>query len=122
MGPGGSEVAQPVNHDNYNNMETNATKELIAQGRYPVPEGNKYYNSKETYNVEVKKIESDYYNHRQTHYDRMNPEYLEKDTCEFTHFKDKLNDTSIANRTTDPNLLTPFRNNPYTQSLESFAY
>uniref|UniRef100_A0A6C0C7M6 Uncharacterized protein n=1 Tax=viral metagenome TaxID=1070528 RepID=A0A6C0C7M6_9ZZZZ len=122
MGPGGTEVGQPVNHDNYNNMETNATKEIIAQGRYPVPEGSKYYNSKETYNIEVKKNESDYYNHRQTHYDRMNPEYLEKDTCEFTHFKDKLNDSSIADRFSDPNLLTPFKNNPYTQSLESFAY
>ena len=52
----------------------------------------------------------------------MNPEYLSKDTCEFTHFKDKLDDRSIAGRTTDPNLLTPFKNNPYTQSLESFAY
>jgi len=122
MGPGGSEVGQPVNHENYNNMETNATKEIIAQGRYPVPEGSKYYNSKETYNIEIKKNEGDYYNHRQTHYDRMNPEYLEKDTCEFTHFKDKLNDSSIADRFSDPNLLTPFKNNPYTQSLESFAY
>ena len=95
-----------MDHNNYNNAEMNATKEIIAQGRYPVPEGSKYYNSKETYNIEVKK----------------NPEYLEKDTCEFTHFKDKLNDTSIAGRTTDPNLLAAFRNNPYTQSLESFAY
>ena len=122
MGTGGTEVAQPVDHNNYNNAEMNATKEIIAQGRYPVPEGSKYYNSKETYNIEVKKNEGDYYNHRQSHYDRMNPEYLEKDTCEFTHFKDKLNDSSIAGRTTDPNLLAPFRNNPYTQSLESFAY
>ena len=122
MGTGGTEVGQPMDHNNYNNAEMNATKEIIAQGRYPVPEGSKYYNSKETYNIEVKKNEGDYYNHRQSHYDRMNPEYLEKDTCEFTHFKDKLNDTSIAGRTTDPNLLAAFRNNPYTQSLESFAY
>jgi hypothetical protein len=122
MGVGGTEVGQPMNHANYDNAETNATKEIIAQGRYPVPEGDKYYNSKETYNIEVKKNEGDYYNHRQTHYDRMNPEYLSKDTCEFTHFKDKLDDRSISGRTTDPNLLTPFKNNPYTQSLESFAY
>ena len=122
MGAGGTEVGQPTNHANYNNAETNATKEIIAQGRYPVPEGDKYYNSKETYNIEVKKTESDYYTHRQTHFDRMNPEYLEKDTCEFTHFKDKLDDRSIAGRTTDPGLLSAFKNNPYTQSLESFAY
>ena len=122
MGIGSTEVGQPIDNLQYDNAETNATKEIIAQGRYPVPEGDKYYNSKETYNIEVKKNESDYYNHRQTHYDRMNPEYLAKDTSEFTHFKDKLDDRSIAGRTTDPNLLAPFRNNPYTQSLESFAY
>lgn len=122
MGVGGTEVAQPTDYLQYDNAETNATKEIIAQGRYPVPEGNKYYNSKETYNIEVKKNESDYYNHRQTHYDRMNPEYLAANSCEFTHFKDKLDDRSIAGRTTDPNLLSAFRNNPYTQSLESFAY
>jgi len=122
MGISGTDVPQPVDENNYKNMETNATKEIIAQGRYPVPEGSKYFNSKETYNIDIKKDESDYFNHRQTHYDRMNPEYLPKNTCNFTQFKNKLNDVSISNRTTDPALLTPFRNNPYTQSLESFAY
>ena len=41
--------------------------------------------------------------------------------CEITTMKDRLEDTSIATRI-DPSLLNPFRNNPYTQSLESFAY
>ena len=124
VGIGGTSVAQPVNEDNYKNAETNATKEIIAQGRYPTPEGSKYYNSKETYNIEIKKDEQDYFNHRQTHYDKMNPEYLAKNTCNFTQFKNKLDDSSLGPemRSTDPALLTPFRNNPYTQSLESFAY
>ena len=112
---------QPMNEDNYKNAETNATKEIIAQGRYPTPQGDKYYNSKETYNIEVKKNEGDYFTHRQTHYDRMNPEYLPNNTCNFTQMKDKLNDTSLANRVNNE-LLSAFKNNPYTQSLESFAY
>ena len=74
----------------------NATKEIIAQGRYPCPEGDKYTNSVETYNIEIKKNEQDYFNHRQTHYDKMNPEYLAANNCEFTHFKDKLDDRSIG--------------------------
>ena len=125
VGIGGTSVAQPINEEQYNNAETNATKEIIAQGRYPVPEGSKYYNSKETYNIETKKDEQDYFNHRQTHYDRSNPEYLAKNTCNFTQFKNKLDDTSIGSGDGgrfDPSLLSPFRNNPYTQSLESFAY
>jgi len=125
VGVGGTSVSQPINEDNYKNMETNATKEIIAQGRYPGPEGSKYYNSKETYNIEIKKNEQDYFNHRQTHYDRSNPEYLAKNTCNFTQFKNKLNDTSIGSLDggrLDPNLLTPFKDNPYTQSLASFVY
>tara|TARA_B100000787_G_scaffold168081_1_gene156151 strand:- start:1062 stop:2711 length:1650 start_codon:yes stop_codon:yes gene_type:complete len=125
VGVGGTNVSQPVNEDNYNNMETNATKEIIAQGRYPSPEGDKYNNSKETYNIEIKKNEQDYFNHRQTHYDRGNTEYLAKNTCNFTQFKNKLNDTSIGSMDggrLDPNLLTPFKDNPYTQSLASFVY
>jgi len=35
--------------------------------------------------------------------------------------KDRLDDEKIAIRI-DPSLLNPFKNNPYTQSLESFAY
>ena len=79
----------------------------------------------ETYNIEIKKDEQDYFNHRQTHYDKMNPEYLSKNTCEFTQFKNKLDDKSIGSLDGgrfDPSLLTAFRKNPYTQSLESFAY
>ena len=125
VGVGGTTVSQPINEEQYKNAETNATKEIIAQGRYPVPEGDKYYNSKETYNIEIKKNEQDYFNHRQTHHDRGNPEYLAKNTCNFTQFKNKLNDTSIGSMDggrLDPNLLTPFKDNPYTQSLSSFVY
>jgi len=110
-----------MNETQYKNAETNATKEIIAQGRYPTPQGDKYYNSKETYNIEVKKNEGDYFTHRQSHYDRMNPEYLPKNTCNFTQMKNKLNDSSLADRVNN-DILTPFKNNPYTQSLESFAY
>jgi len=125
LGVGGTNVPQPMNENQYENAEVNATKEIIAQGRYPTPQGDKYYNSVEAYNIEIKKNEQDYFNHRQTHYDKMNPEYLAKNTCNFTQFKNKLDDTSIGSLDggrIDPNLLSPFKNNPYTQSLESFAY
>ena len=38
-----------------------------------------------------------------------------------TTMKDRLEDSNIANRL-DPNMLDPFKKNPYTQSLSSFAY
>ena len=42
-------------------------------------------------------------------------------TCEVTTMKDRLEEIRLSERI-DPNLLNPFNNNPYTQSLGSYAY
>ena len=42
-------------------------------------------------------------------------------TCKFTQDKDTLDNVKLSDRL-DPNMLDPFRGNPYTQSLSSFAY
>ena len=60
-------------------------------------------------------------NHRINSIDKVYQEIPTDNNCEITTMKDRLEDTSIATRI-DPSLLNPFRNNPYTQSLESFAY
>ena len=36
--------------------------------------------------------------------------------------KNKLEDTEMLSDRIDKDLLNPFKNNPYTQSLSSFAY
>ena len=40
---------------------------------------------------------------------------------EYTQDKDTLDNVKLADRL-DPNMLDPFRENPYTQSLSSFIY
>ena len=70
---------------------------------------------------EIDKLEKDYMNHRINSIDKVYQEIPTDNNCEITTMKDRLEDTSIATRI-DPSLLNPFRNNPYTQSLESFAY
>ena len=53
--------------------------------------------------------------------DRVYENIPSKESKEITTMKLRLDDESIATRI-DPQLLNPFRNNPYSQSLESFAY
>ena len=40
--------------------------------------------------------------------------------CEYTRNKDTLNNNKLSDRL-DPTMLDPFKENPYTQSLASFA-
>jgi hypothetical protein len=42
-------------------------------------------------------------------------------TCKYTRDKDTLNNDKISNRI-EGDLLDPFKHNPYTHSLASFAY
>ena len=47
---------------------------------------------------------------------------IDKDRIELTTMKNKLDDDELMSDRIDKELLNPFRNNPYTQSLSSFAY
>ena len=120
-GNAGAYVLGDMNKLNYMNAETNPTKEIIAQGRAPTLNNTKIANGMDTINMDIKKMDVDYMNHRLNGVDKVYGIIPQDNTCEITTMKDRLNDTSIANRI-DPNLLDPFKQNPYTQSLSSFAY
>tara|TARA_B100000686_G_C16765304_1_gene961363 strand:+ start:132 stop:1919 length:1788 start_codon:yes stop_codon:yes gene_type:complete len=121
FGIAGGPVQGDMVKDNYQNAETNPTKEIIAQGREPTLNNVKIANGRDKINIEIDKLEKDYMNHRINSIDKVYQEIPTDNNCEITTMKDRLEDTSIATRI-DPSLLNPFRNNPYTQSLESFAY
>lgn len=113
-------MKEEMSGDQYEMAETNPTKEIISQGRAPVPENVKISNGEDTMNVTINKIESDYFTQYQTGIDKVYDEIPTKNQYELTTMKTRLEDESIATRI-DPKLLNPFRNNPYSQSLESFA-
>ena len=48
-------------------------------------------------------------------------EELTEDTCKYTRDKDTLDNDKLSHRI-EGNLLAPFKHNPYTHSLHSFAY
>ena len=120
-GNAGAYIHGDMSKENYSNAETNPTKEIIAQGREPTLSNTKLTNGMDTINMDIKKLDNDYLNHRINGVDKVYQEIPTDTTCELTTMKDKLDDSSIADRI-DPNLLNPFRNNPFTQPLDSFAY
>jgi hypothetical protein len=121
MGGAGGFYKGDTNKENYDNAETNPTKEIIALGRAPTLSNVKLANGMDTVNMEVNKLDYDYMNHRLNAAEKVYQNIPEENNGDLTSMKDRLDDEKIAVRV-DPSLLNPFRNNPYTQSLESFAY
>ena len=108
--------------DNYINAETNPNKEIIAQGRMPTLSNTKVVNGGEHMNIEIKKIDSDYMNQYENKLGKVYSTSRDKNTVELTTMKDKVDDVEFLSDRIDKDLLNPFKNNPYTQSLSSFAY
>lgn len=112
---------QEMAQDQYFRAETNPNKEVIALGREPTRESAKISNGGDTMNVDIKKIESDYFTHHQTGVDRVYQVIPQDYVCNITTDKDTLDNDKIAYRI-EGDLLDPFKHNPYTHSLHSFAY
>ena len=121
LGIAGGYVKGDMEQDNYRNAETNPTKEIIAKGRDPTLNNVKIANGMDTINIVIDKLDKDRMNHRINSIEKVYQEIPTDNNCEITTMKDHLEDSKIASRI-EPSLLNPFRNNPYTQSLESFAY
>lgn len=121
FGIAGHETKAPSAIDQYDRADLNPNKEIISRGRYPTPESTKLTNGADTENIFIKKLESDYYNRDITNQNKLYT-VLPGDTPEeYTKEKDTLDNVKLSNRL-DPTMLNPFKTNPYTQSLSSYAY
>lgn len=120
-GNAGSYLPGSMSNDQFYRADLNPNKEIISQGREPTPVNTKLSNGVDILNVDIKKIESDYFNPRINNLDKVYQEIPTDNTCEYTQEKDTLDNVKLADRL-DPVLLDPFKDNPYTHSLASFAY
>lgn len=120
-GNAGSYLPGSMSNDQFYRADLNPNKEIISQGREPTPVNTKLTNGMDSLNVDIKKIENDYFNHRINNLDKVYQEIPTDNTCEYTQEKDTLDNVKLADRL-DPVMLDPFKDNPYTQSLASFAY
>lgn len=119
-GIAGGAVVGDMSNVNYMNAETNPNKEIIAQGRAPTLNNTKVVNGAEHTNMDIKKLNIDYINQRENGLTKVYSETPIDNNCELTTMKDNP-DYVISDRI-DPNLLNPFKENPYTQPLSSFSY
>ena len=120
-GNAGSYLPGSMSNDQFYRADLNPNKEIISQGREPTPVNTKLSNGVEILNVDIKKIESDYFNPRINNLDKVYQEIPTDNTCEYTQEKDTLDNVKLSDRL-DPVMLDPFKDNPYTHSLASFAY
>lgn len=120
-GIAGSANPQEMASDKYLRADTNPNKEIIAQGRAPTQVSTMLISGEDKMNVDIKKIESDYFTNRITNGDKVNSAIPGWDSCVLTNDKDTLNNNKISDRI-NGEILDPFRKNEYTHSLESFAY
>ncbi len=112
IGNGASSTPQEASQDQYFRADLNQIKKLFFR-RSPTAESTKLANGVDTINMDIQKIESDYFNHRINGFDKVYQEIPTENTCKFTRDKDTLNNDTISNRI-EGNLLDPFKNNPYT--------
>jgi hypothetical protein len=122
-GIAGSYLSGSMAQDKFYRADLNPNKEIIAQGRAPTTENTKLMSGMDTLNVDIKKIESDYFMPRINNLDKVYQEIPteQEDVREYTQEKDTLDNVTLSDRL-DPSMLDPFKQNPYTQSLASFAY
>lgn len=119
---GTSHVLGDMATDQYLRADINPAenKETISRGRSPTTEKTKLAAGMDMLNVDIQKIEKDYFNPRINNQDHIYQDYKRTEFCEITQDKETLDNVKISDRL-DPDMLNPFRNNPYTQSLASFA-
>jgi hypothetical protein len=120
-GIAGASNSQEMAGDQYLRADTNTNKEIISQGRSPTQVSTMLMGGEDMMNVDIKKIESDYFTNRITNASEINSAIPSWDSCVLTNDKDTLDNIRIADRINNE-LLDPFRKNEYTHSLESFAY
>ena len=123
-GIAGSYINEKVSRENYLNSETNANKEIISAGinRSPTLSSTKIVNGVDTVNVNIKKIGTDYMTQYNTGIDKIYDNYKPYSISEITTDKNNYKDAELLLNQIDPELLNPFKNNPYTKPLNSYNY
>ena len=106
-----------VNEAEYS-MRTNDNRETTLIGRYPTPEGVKVASGGDAINIDIRRQGGETMNTRElvkekvylNSYEGEGEVTQSKETYDFTILDERIN----------PALLAPFKNNPLTQSLNSF--
>lgn len=117
-GNAGSSVEKSMSYSDKYNARLNPNKEEIAKGRKPTQTSVKVMAGQDHVNITHRKLESDQVNIREPAETKVYDAPPQKNTCALTTIKDKLPE-DLQRARLNSEILTPFVNNPYTQSLSS---
>ena len=125
-GGAGAAVEGAQDYDAAYAAETNALKEQIAAGRAPTQNSVKLAAGGDMQNVDIKRLDSDRKNPRDFEQDapNVNVSFQLPPTANprgITKEKNTVTTTTNLDRM-QPDILDAYRNNPYTQSLHSYAF
>jgi len=112
-------VSEDTSRINFCNMETDPTREILSQGREPTLSNVKLLNS--DVNVDIHKLDSDYMTQHGGGITNIFQQIPQDHVCQITQDKITLDNDKLSDRIY-PELLDPFRENPLTQPLSSYAY
>jgi len=119
-GPASSSINENVSRESSLTSRTNPTKEILSKGRAFGPQGQKVLNH--NVNVDIVKRESDYIQKQNTDVDKIYQRLTPHSKQEFTKNKIYNDDSDILLEQINPDILDPFRNNPYTKPLVASTY
>jgi hypothetical protein len=117
-GHAGDQVGKAMSYSDKYNARLNPNREEISKGRAPTQTSVKLGSGQDHVNITHRRIESDQINIREPAEDKVYDAPPQKNTCGLTTVKDKLPEDVQRDRL-NAELLQPFKNNPYTQSLFS---
>ena len=108
--------------DIYNSTinEVTREKEDVSKGRTPTLSNTKISIGEDKINININKIESDIINTRDMTASRVYNSIPQTQSCGVTTNKDTLDNKTIEDRI-NPEILKQFKDNPYTQPLDSYA-
>ena len=110
-----------ISRDNLHTYKTDPTKEILSTGRDPTLSNVKLMGGVDRFNTETKKLNDDYMTQYQTGINHIYANISTSTETKNTRDKDTLDNTKLSDRLS-PDLLDPFRNNPLTKPLTSYAY
>jgi hypothetical protein len=118
---GATDSEKPMSYSNIYNAHLNETKELTSIGRTPTQSNVTLSVGENQINMEVKKITGDQINSRELLTTKTYNSIPQPNICGVTTSKSNVNNQELADRL-NPEILEPFKNNPYTQPLDSYAF
>jgi hypothetical protein len=118
-----SDQVQPMSYEDIYNSTINEVtreKEQVSKGREPTLSNTKISVGEDKINININKLESDIVNTRDLTASKVYNSIPQADICGITSDKNTLDTQAIEDRI-NPEILKQFKENPYTQPLDSYS-